>query len=306
MNTIGGVKFSDRSIDFGAEQVILVRDDETKHKLRSEIGDMALILTILESKGMEFDDVLLYDFFSGSSCSSSYRALHLLLGKERGFDAKKHVALCSELKNLYVAVTRARKQLWLFEKSAEKTSPILDVLVQSGDQSIIEVVRPTHEAAYVVEKLKALRAGASTDPNRWVERGHQFLEEKRNFEAALTCFKKGNDIRGSITAEAFLEEQSGTTRKAQGDHDGFFSCFRKAVDLFLQVERFQNASQCLQEIGQHKEAASKSLHSCLVWPFGLMLIMNCRALVRPQTVPKSGRALSISGLVPGSIKLLPS
>jgi hypothetical protein len=34
-------------------QVILVRDDASKDKLQTQIGEIALVLTILESKGME-------------------------------------------------------------------------------------------------------------------------------------------------------------------------------------------------------------------------------------------------------------
>lgn len=86
---IGLVNLDDRLSDFGAEQAIIVRDGEAKAKLQSSIGDIALILTILESKGMEFDDVLMYNFFSDGGHDSSYRRLHLLLDKDKNFDAKK-------------------------------------------------------------------------------------------------------------------------------------------------------------------------------------------------------------------------
>lgn len=88
---IGLVKLHDRIADFGAEQAILVRDDASKAMLQKRIGEMALVLTILESKGMEFDDVLLYDFFSGSGLGNSYRSLsHLAYGRNNLFDAQKH------------------------------------------------------------------------------------------------------------------------------------------------------------------------------------------------------------------------
>lgn len=88
---VGFGSLNDSFCDFGAEQVILVRDEEAKAKLKSDMGDSALILTILESKGMEFDDVVLYNFFSSSSHSASYRCLHLLVDTEAGkFDVTKH------------------------------------------------------------------------------------------------------------------------------------------------------------------------------------------------------------------------
>lgn len=93
---VGSGSLSDKFGEFGAEQVVLVRDNEAKANLKSTMGDSALILTILESKGMEFDDVVLYDFFSGSSHSASYRCLHLLSDTTAAtFDAIKHaVSFC--------------------------------------------------------------------------------------------------------------------------------------------------------------------------------------------------------------------
>jgi hypothetical protein len=91
---IGLVKLNDQVADFGAEQVILVRDDISKDKLQGQIGEIALVLTILESKGMEFDDVLVYDFFGSSGLGSSYRCLNLLArGARAQFDSQKH-AVC--------------------------------------------------------------------------------------------------------------------------------------------------------------------------------------------------------------------
>lgn len=88
---IGLVKLNDKVADFGAEQVILVRDDASKDKLQTQIGEIALVLTILESKGIEFDDVLVYDFFGSSGLGSSYRCLYMLVQASRAqFDSQKH------------------------------------------------------------------------------------------------------------------------------------------------------------------------------------------------------------------------
>ena len=61
------------AIEFGAHQVILVQSKEAKDKI-PQILKGAIILTIFESKGLEFDDVLLYNFFTDSMVS-----LHELL-----------------------------------------------------------------------------------------------------------------------------------------------------------------------------------------------------------------------------------
>ena len=52
-------------IDFGADQAIIVRTEESRKTL-PEILSEGIVLTIFESKGLEFNDVILYDFFSDS------------------------------------------------------------------------------------------------------------------------------------------------------------------------------------------------------------------------------------------------
>ena len=56
------------AIEFGAHQVILVRSQEAKNKLPKRFQG-AIVLTISEAKGLEFNDVLLYNFFKDSPVS---------------------------------------------------------------------------------------------------------------------------------------------------------------------------------------------------------------------------------------------
>ena len=53
-------------IEFGAEQVIIVRNDETKSRIKKLIGKAGLVMTVFEAKGMEFNDIPLYNFFKDS------------------------------------------------------------------------------------------------------------------------------------------------------------------------------------------------------------------------------------------------
>ena len=48
---------------FGASQVIIVRDQDAKQTLPEFMSNM-LCLTVYECKGLEFDDVILFNFFS--------------------------------------------------------------------------------------------------------------------------------------------------------------------------------------------------------------------------------------------------
>lgn len=49
--------------------------------------------------------------------------------------------LCSELKHLYVAITRARGQLWFVESIESSVDPVLHALRTSGNEQVVEVVK---------------------------------------------------------------------------------------------------------------------------------------------------------------------
>ncbi|KAJ5519217.1 DNA helicase UvrD-like C-terminal [Penicillium expansum] len=250
---IGLVKLNDKVADFGAEQVILVRDDTSKDKLQTQIGDIALVLTILESKGMEFDDVLVYDFFGSSGLGSSYRCLHMLVQVARAqFDSQKHAALCSELKSLYVAVTRARKQLWFMEAQENSIDPILQTLSRSNSLELAEVVR--QKDPNVAGKVMVLRAGGSVDPERWLKRAAHLLHRK-SFAEALFCYKKANDSRGMTHSQACLHEQEGRSHRAAGDTEEFAACYEKAIALFLEIGLITEAAMCYEGLGQFGKVA---------------------------------------------------
>ena len=54
-----------QKVELGAHQAIIVRSDEAKRKLPKSLKD-GIVLTVLEAKGLEFNDVLLYNFFQDS------------------------------------------------------------------------------------------------------------------------------------------------------------------------------------------------------------------------------------------------
>lgn len=51
--------------------MILVANEMAKEKIPEELG-LALVLTVYEAKGLEFDDVLLYNFFTDSEVRQSH------------------------------------------------------------------------------------------------------------------------------------------------------------------------------------------------------------------------------------------
>lgn len=63
-----GNKTQASRIEFGAHQAVLVVSDEARENMPDELK-YGLVLTIYESKGLEFDDVLIYNFFKDSHVS---------------------------------------------------------------------------------------------------------------------------------------------------------------------------------------------------------------------------------------------
>ncbi|KAF9608895.1 hypothetical protein IFM89_012063 [Coptis chinensis] len=126
-------------ITFRAQQVILVRDDCAKEQVIEQVGKNALVLTIIKCTGLEFQDVLLYNFFEKAPLEPGWEVVYEfmvhknLLGarslKYPPFNKDRHSALCNELKELYVAITRTRQRLWVFESISH---PLFDYWKKLG------------------------------------------------------------------------------------------------------------------------------------------------------------------------------
>ena len=105
-------------------------------------------MTILESKGLEFDDVFLWNFFKDSRADTEWRLVlsflvegneteQRILDEERKksrdcggmlrileFNEYAHQILCEELKHLYTAITRARVRVIIYDEDVRKRSPM--------------------------------------------------------------------------------------------------------------------------------------------------------------------------------------
>ena len=73
MNVLASNVRNPSDIRFGHHQAIIVRNSQTEQEIPIK---NALIFSVYESKGLEFDDVLLYNFFSDSEVSSNAMAIY--------------------------------------------------------------------------------------------------------------------------------------------------------------------------------------------------------------------------------------
>ncbi|XP_065635673.1 uncharacterized protein LOC111997665 [Quercus suber] len=251
--TIFGNSGNDRGsiVGFGAEQVILVRDDFVRKEITNHVGNQALVLTIVECKGLEFQDVLLYNFFGSSSLKNQWRVIYKYMEELDlldptlpisfpSFNEAKRNMLCSELKQLYVAITRARQRLWISENSEDLCKPMFDywkkkclVQVKQLDDSLAQAMQVT------------------SSPEEW--KSQLYFEHK--FELAIKCFERaGNYYWERRSKAAGLRENADHMR---GSNLGKANVMlRQVAEIFENIGKADSAAQCFSDLGEYERAVT--------------------------------------------------
>lgn len=149
--------------------MILVRSLEDIKRLPEAVQNSnAIIMTIGQSKGLEFEDVFLYDFFNNSLAGSEWNVLwdvkksldagepsaagdqnswtgwqqagaehRAVKPSPRKFCPWEDVLLSEEFKHLYTAVTRTMQRLVIFDSNAVKRAPFFDLLLRFGVADLV-------------------------------------------------------------------------------------------------------------------------------------------------------------------------
>ncbi|KAK6537109.1 hypothetical protein TWF694_011308 [Orbilia ellipsospora] len=239
--------------EFGADQVLIVRDEESRLSLTKELGEDVLILTILESKGMEFQDVFIYNFFTGSPCQVGFRALANSQVNGTLFDNTKYAELCVELKNLYVAITRSRGMLYIIENDTAPVKAISDMWGMLAKDPIIDIVLP--DDLTLKTRLDEIKHGQST-LSEWAQKGQEFFDQ-RLYEQASYCYRKAGKHQLQDLCQAFLKERQGwdiISDPAQQIEAQ--SRYLEAARLFEKCERWDRALRCYESIKEFLLAAN--------------------------------------------------
>ncbi|PBK60033.1 hypothetical protein ARMSODRAFT_966416 [Armillaria solidipes] len=258
-------------IEFGAQQCIIVRNETAKEKLRQKVGDIGLVLTVYESKGLEFNDVLLYNFFADSSASLAQWRVVLNAIEEKKqdprnpppqFDHIRHASICNELKSLYVAITRARENIWIADGS-ETGEPMR---IFWTDKGLIN----NH-----TQGSDAPRLASSSTPEEWAAEGRELFNAKHFFQAKHCYFKAGLHLLASI-ADAY--DLRAKARKVIGISTQKVlerrSCFAEAANSFFECAKGTKASakskdsmtylrisgECFEEADKKHQAAQIFCH----------------------------------------------
>ncbi|KAK9842411.1 hypothetical protein WJX84_005751 [Apatococcus fuscideae] len=203
---LGGSDRASSQVEFGAHQVVLVRETSKREHLPPALQQSrALVMTVPQAKGLEFDDVFLLDFFADSPANTEWRVLLTYLEemvpqgatevdmeaeadlRPLRFDPLRHGMLCEELKHLYTAITRAKNNVIIFDSNPKKRAPFFQYLQRLN---LARVVR-----SILTDGLDASQVSlrqVKDSPAEWCRRGVNLLDNKL-YEFAQQCFETAND-----------------------------------------------------------------------------------------------------------------
>ncbi|CAL5430271.1 unnamed protein product [Camellia sinensis] len=246
-------------VGFGAEQVILVRDDCASKEISDYVGKQALVLTIVECKGLEFQDVLLYNFFGSSPLKNQWRVIYEFM-EEQGmldgtcrsypkFDKERHNVLCSELKQLYVAITRTRQRLWICENTEELSKPMFDYWKK---KCLVQVRKLDDSLAQAMQ--------VASSPEEWKKRGIKLYHEN-NYERATMCFERAGDTMWGKRAKA-SGLKANADRMCGSNPEGACTVLREAAELFDSIGMAKSAAECFCDSGEYERAGRIYLEKC--------------------------------------------
>ena len=223
-------------IEGRADQVILVRDEEEKRNLPDEFKDM-ICFTINESKGLEFEHVLLYNFFSASQHYQSWKYLRNI---EIEFKEMKEADF-QNLKNDEKWENNGKRS-FRAEYDAEKE--LYSVPLLSTTTNLKHQDKEMYE--HINDELKALYVAITRAKTSFVVFDHG--KKSKNREVMDSIWKKLNTVEiikaGDIEMTEGLYHQEDEDKVAQWLYKGF---------EFLRREQFKNAKKCFTFLG-HKKA----------------------------------------------------
>ncbi|CAB4320610.1 unnamed protein product [Prunus armeniaca] len=248
------------TIGFGAEQVILVRDASAWKEVSNSIRKQALVLTIMDCKGLEFQDVLLYKFFGSSPLKNQWRVIYDFMKEQDSlnpalperfpsFDDAKHSMLCHELKQLYVAVSRTRQRLWIYENVEELSNPMFDYWKK---KCLVQVRQLDDSFAHSMQ--------VASSPQEWKARGIKLYQD-HNYKMARMCFEKAGDTFWKRLSEA-AELKAKAHHMRTSNPEMANTMLRRAALIFEAIGLSVSAARCFYNLGEYKRAGYIYLDKC--------------------------------------------
>ncbi|KAG8521586.1 TPR and ankyrin repeat-containing protein 1 [Galemys pyrenaicus] len=307
-----GNKRKTQPIEFGAHQVILVANEMAKEKIPEEL-DLALVLTVYEAKGLEFDDVLLYNFFTDSEAYKEWKIISSFTpsssdsregnqplievpleklssaqGRSPMVNPEMYKLLNGELKQLYTAITRARVNLWIFDENREKRAPAFKYFTR---RDFVQVVRTDGN-----KDLDDSMFVKTSTPKEWITQGDYYAKHQC-WKVAAKCYQKGGAFEKEKLALAHhtalnMKSKKISPREKQVEYlelaKTYLECREPQLSLkcLSYAKEFQLSAQLCEKLGKVRDAAKfykrsqcyKDAFRCFeqIQEFDLALNMCCQ------------------------------
>ncbi|XP_032717149.1 TPR and ankyrin repeat-containing protein 1 isoform X1 [Lontra canadensis] len=307
-----GNKRKTQPIEFGAHQVILVANEMAKEKIPEELG-LALVLTVYEAKGLEFDDVLLYNFFTDSEAYKEWKIISSFTpsssdsrqenrplievpldkpsssqGRSLMVNPEMYKLLNGELKQLYTAITRARVNLWIFDENPEKRAPAFKYFMR---RNFVQVVK-TDENKDLDDSMFV----KTSTPEEWIAQG-EYYAKHQCWKVAAKCYQKGGAFEKEKLALAHntalnMKSKKVSPKEKQVEYlelaKTYLECKEPKLSLkcLSYAKEFQLSAQLCERLGKIRDAACfykrsqcyKDAFRCFeqIQEFDLALKMYCQ------------------------------
>jgi ATP-dependent exoDNAse (exonuclease V) beta subunit len=224
----------DRARITGAGQVFLVRGTAEADRLKKAL-DTELVFTLQEAKGLEFDTVFLWKFARDRKAAAVWRRIK----DGNPFDRAHHPHIRHEINLLYVAVTRARNTLVVYD--GPRPADVWEVDELEG------LLFRTGRAGELDTAWRRVSTLAE-----WKEQGDYFFERAGDPERALALWERLGEEERARRCRAVLHESRGEYEDAAaeleklGDLEGALRCWERAGN-HLEVARRHLAAGRVQE-----------------------------------------------------------
>jgi tetratricopeptide (TPR) repeat protein len=215
---------------FGPRCAVIVNDPAERDALRKSL-ETTRVFEIHEAKGLEFDSVVLWKVALSASATLD-RAVR------RGPQTEKDARLKHFLQHLYVAVTRARRHLAVFE--GPEGHPFWESARFRG--------RFEMESAATLSRV--FRQTAT--PTQWAAEGDYFFKRQR-YRQAAECYRRSGSRENEIRSNALFAEAHENWLEALQLWESIGERERQPV-LLERLGKLEEALTLFRQLGRDREA----------------------------------------------------
>ncbi|CAK71756.1 unnamed protein product (macronuclear) [Paramecium tetraurelia] len=294
------------NIEFGCNSVIIVKDQDSKLKIPIELQN-AIILTIYEAKGLEFDDVILFNFFTDVDEDDSFMSLlqqleivrvrmdkhewntksnqnaylnHKDIGQyeveltklqclQNNQKSKQNVpiknqnkvnlSLQHKLKQLYVAITRPKNKLIIFDQQLQNRMYIQKIW---EDLDIVEIIQDTQ--LQQIQEQKFVLSFSMDNKTNWKKQGYRMLRQN-NYEQAYKCFMLATEtelakkcMAYNLTTQATLNQNNILLFNQAAQIFEEINLTKRAASCYFSAKNYQKALQLYEQLNCKNEIAESA------------------------------------------------